>query len=249
MLGESALCHIKATRVYSFGLYVNNKMKHGTDYEATILSHCPGTVKTLRLFSNVTKTGKHWSTGYKQSIRRRIGRYEFTREQRQKIYADSRKFVKIFRDMKTIPAGTEIFYTWADNKLVIEIDGEVKGMIRNNDFAELLFRVYLDKSSVNNKVSQFIRKSWYTPFDVENDAKQSWLRSLNKDQQEIHQVKCVLKGGNYDTFMTSNLGSQNREHNYNPASAYYKWCGDEEWDELDEEIDEGMYYHPPSAKG
>jgi len=248
MLGESALCHIKSTRVYSFGLYVNHKMTKGTDYETTILSHCPGTVKTIRIFSNVTKTGKHWATGYKQSLRRRVGRYNFTREQRRDIYSDTKKFVKVFKQMDLIPAGTEIFLTWADNKLVIEIDGEVKEIIRNNTFAELVFRVYLAKHSINNKVSEFIRKSWYSPFDVEGDSKQKWLRSLNKEQQEIHQVKCVLKGANYDTFMTSNLGSQNRDHNYNPSSAYKAWCGDDDWDD-EVEDDEGMYYIPPSARG
>jgi len=243
MLGESALCHIASTRVYTFGLYVNKgaqRGEQGAGYEEAILSQCPGIVKTVRIYSNVTKTGRHWALGYKQTIRKRINRFGFNRQERDQIRADTKKFVKVFKQQGTIPAGTEILLTWADNKLVVEIDGDVKCVIRNNNFALLIFRAYLARDSVNHKVSQFIRTNWYTPFDVEGDEKQQWLRSLNKEQQQIHSVKCVLKGNNYDTYCTSNITMQNRS--YLDGHVPVDW-DDDDFDD-DEDVDEGMYYVP-----
>merc|ERR1719323_494472 len=184
----------------------------GKGYEEAVLNQCPGIVKTVRIFSNVTKTGRHWALGYKQTIRKRVTRFGFNRKERDEIRRDTKTFVKVFKQQGTIPAGTEILLTWADNKLVVEIDGDVKCIIRNNNFAELIFRAYLANDSVNHKVSKFIRTNWYNKFDVEGDAHQQWLRSLNKDQQQITEVRCVLKGNNYDTYCTSNMTLQNRDY-------------------------------------
>merc|ERR1740123_347926 len=143
-------------------------------------------------------------------------------------------FSKIFKQEGTILAGTEILYTWSNNKLVVEIDGEVKKVIRSSDFAEVLFRTYLDRDSINKGVSKTIRENWYTQYDPWADPVQKKLRSMNQDQQIEHEVKCILKGNNKDVFCTSNIQHQNRP--WLGKGVYY---GDE--DEEDDE-DEGSYY-------
>jgi len=248
MLGESALCHMPQTRVYSFGLYVHDRDRFGFSsadaYEDVILEECPGLIKTIRIFVNVTKTGRHWRTGYRQTLKRRIRRgcldvYTDPMERADRkalLVQDVHKFSRIFEREGNILAGTEILYTWIDNKFIISIDDEVRCVYTDSDLPRLLFRTYLAKDSINGKVSKFIRKNWYRDFDIDTDPHQIALRTRNGDEQIEHQVRCVMKGNNHDVFTTNNIKSQNRE---NLSGGGHLWSRHTYEDEsLD---DEGLY--------
>jgi len=250
MLGESALCHRKATRVYTFGLYVNKGIPGlGTggapDYETHVLKPNNNLVKSLRLYVNVSKTGKHWSTGFKQSLGRRIRRKyrEFGKETVNACNKDLLRFCKIWRQNERVPPGTEIVFTWADGKLNISVNGVIKHVTKNQAFAEALFRMYLDTDSVNAAVAKTIRKNWYKKYDLQNDHAQAVLRKRNSEEMLIHENSCILKGYNKDLFCSSNIAHQNRSTRVKVEPTDYGRAEEDqvqewEWVEIGTEADE-----------
>jgi len=152
------------------------------------------------------------------------------------------KFCALWKAEGSIDAGTEILFTWVNNRFYITINGEVRKVFKSNELAKLIFRTYLTKDSVNVDTSTFIRNNWYRQYSIEKDGRQQWLRRYERIPQEETEVTCVLKGNNKDTYCTINIQHQNKEY-IKGHKPYFFWDEDEDEDiDFDEDEDEELHY-------
>merc|ERR1719193_2983793 len=171
MLGDSSLCDLQPhTRVYAFGLYVPPaEYPTGESFKDAILkmNKYKGT-RMIRLLVIIPKDGIHWARGFFKSISRhaRARDYDHDKKRAKKAHKEIIKFCELFANLGNVPAGAEFHMTWSKEGLMLLMDGEKIGTIKNVDAIASVFKVFFNvadnslQKPVNERVAVEAEKMW-----------------------------------------------------------------------------------------
>jgi len=171
MLGDSALCDLQPhTRVYAYGLYIP-PTEYPTDetFSDAILkmNKYKGT-RMIRMIAIIPKDGIHWARGFFKSISRhaRVKDYDYDKKRTKRAHKEVVKFCELFAKLGDVPAGTEFHLTWSESGLILLMDGNNIGTIRNSDAIGSIFKVFFNVANnslqkpVNEYVATQAEKMW-----------------------------------------------------------------------------------------
>jgi len=171
MLGDSALCDLQPhTRVYAYGLYVPpTEYPSDESFRDAILkmNKYKGT-RMIRLLAIIPKDGIHWARGFFKSISRHAKARDYGNDKKRtkRAHKEIIKFCELFANLGNVQAGTEFHLTWSKKGLLLLMDGEKIGAIRNVDAIGSLFKVFFNVAGgslqrpVNELVAIQAEKMW-----------------------------------------------------------------------------------------